>query len=130
MNKKTYYRLNRRYFLAKAKEYRDKNKDVINDKQLRAYYRNKSSACINGYNGKNPERLLTNIIKEDKMDFYVHQTKREKLNWIHWFYNGLYSKYEIRQVDYVGWYYRLRYGGAVKNTSLLKKKTLDTRTLV
>jgi len=48
------------------------------------------------------------------MNNYIHKTKREKIDWLYWFYDGRYTKAKIKQKDYENWYYRLRYIGAVK----------------
>ena len=126
----SWYQMNKARWKAKAKEYREKNKDVINDKQLRAYYRNKTSICINGYCGKNPERLIDNVIKEGKMDFYTHKTKKEKIGWLFWFYDGKYSRGEIRKHDYEGWYFKLRHAGARKSSGVVAKNNPRHKDLV
>ena len=48
------------------------------------------------------------------MDCYIHPTKREKIEWLHWFYDGKYTKAQIKRKNYVGWYFKLRITGAIK----------------
>ena len=53
------------------------------------------------------------------MRMFIHKTKKEKLEWLFWFYDGKYSRFAIRKQDYVGWYFKLRYSGARKPSKSL-----------
>jgi hypothetical protein len=54
------------------------------------------------------------------MNFWKPKSKREIVDWLFWFYSGQYSKYEIRQKDIRGWYYKLRFTNARKAVKLVE----------
>ena len=56
------------------------------------------------------------------MNFWNPPSKKAKVEWLYWFYDGKYSKYQIKKKDVIGWYFKLRHSGVVKRIS---RKTTD-----
>jgi len=51
------------------------------------------------------------------MYFWYPKTKKEMIDWLFWFYNGKYSKYQIKKKNVKSWYFLLRFSGARKQSS-------------
>jgi len=116
----SYYSRNRTKQLKKAKEYREANRERINDNLLRRYYLYKTSGNINGYNGKNPERTVDNVLKNGKLGIHL-PPKHEMVDWIFWFYKGSYPKSSIIEHNNISeTYFLLKHGGG-KNLHDLDK---------
>lgn len=49
------------------------------------------------------------------MRFWIPKTKREVINWLYWFYDGKYSKFQIGKKNVKKWYLKLRNSNARKS---------------